>query len=245
MKLPVHRTSGRNSNITVRDGVWNAPANEQLLAQAVRVYRFNQRQGSSKAQNRSEVTRTTRKWYRQKGTGNARHGARSAPIFVGGGVTHGPRGNRDWSRKLTQRQAHRALVSALSMQHENILISADLNELDGKTKSAQAILDEIVPEGGRLLIVLDHDNDNFEKTIRSLRNIPTVRIVTARQLTTFDVAEADTLIFTQEAVEQLEARLESIADAVEAKLEAAKATKTAKASKSDTTTEKKTKSKKS
>ncbi len=225
MKLPVHRTSSRNSNITVRTGIWGAPSNAQLLAQAIRVYQHNQRQGTSKVQSRGEVTLTTRKWYRQKGTGNARHGAKSAPIFVGGGVTHGPRGNRNWDRKMTKSQARRALVTALSMQYENTIISADLDELTGKTKEAANLLQELATErdavaaDDSILVVLSREAGNFEVARRAFSNIPYVTTVTATQLTTHDVAAADSIIFAPDAIDVLETRLEEIADKIEAALE--------------------------
>src|SRR5690554_4960009 len=103
MKLTVITATSKASSIEVSDAVFGQKANPTLLAQAVRVYLSNLRQGTSKVKTRSEVSRTRAKWYRQKGTGNARHGARSAPIFVGGGVAHGPNGQQNWTKSLSRK----------------------------------------------------------------------------------------------------------------------------------------------
>ena len=172
MKLTVVSTIGQNSTLTVSDSVFGAKISTTMIAQAVRVYLANQRQGSSKTQTRSEVSRTKKKWFKQKGTGNARHGARTPSLFVGGGVAHGPTGHENWSLKLSASQRKSALSSALSAQVAHIVVSDDINQLDGKTVSAQKMLTKMMPEAKHILVVLPKAD---ARVVRSLRNLESGR----------------------------------------------------------------------
>lgn len=212
MKLKVVRTTSRDSHVTVSDKLFDQP-NDQLLAQAIRVYLANQRQGTSKTQTRSEVSRTTRKWYRQKGTGNARHGAKDAALFVGGAVAHGPTGQENWKLKLTQKLKHQALVAALSAQIDNIVLNDEITELEGKTKQAFQLLKKIAAKFEDEN--LDFDKNKFlivvaqkkPKVQRSLNNLQNIMLVNAKQLNALAVAQADKIVITQAALEELETRL--------------------------------------
>lgn len=206
MKLRVASTIGKDTTMTVTDAVFSAPVNQQLIAQAVRVYLSNQRQGTSKTKTRSEIARTKKKWFKQKGTGNARHGARTPNIFVGGGVSHGPTGLQNYSLKMSASQRKNALKSALSAQKDRILVCDDLTQLDGKTSSAQKMLVKLLPEASRILIILDKPS---QMVLRSLRNMPSVLMTSPVLLNTFEVASADAIVFTKESVKALEARLAS------------------------------------
>lgn len=211
MQLTKVTATGTKSKLTASDVVFGAEVNKQLLAQAVRVYQMNQRQGTSKTKTRSEVARTTAKWFKQKGTGRARHGARSAPLFVGGGVAHGPNGMQNWNRSLTKKMKVVALISALSAQAENIFVSEALGNLSGKTKEAAAMMSTMTTSKNKVLVILS----NAKKEVsHSLRNLPKVLVSSASRLTTFEVAMADKIIMTTEAVKALEERLGGIAKAV-------------------------------
>jgi len=190
--------------MSVNDAVFAAVINPELIAQAVRVYMSNQRQGSSKVKTRAEVARTKKKWFKQKGTGNARHGARTPNIFVGGGVAHGPNGMQNWSLKLSATMKKAALISALSAQVKNIIVCDDLNQLDGKTSSAQKMLLKMLPDANHILVVLDKVEP---MVIRSLQNLEKVDIVSADRLTTYEIAYADGIVMTKNAVKVLEERL--------------------------------------
>jgi large subunit ribosomal protein L4 len=104
MQLTVIDSTSKNEKVRVNDSLFTKKPATFLLAQAIRVYRSNLRQGTSYTKTRSEVKRTKTKWYKQKGTGNARHGARTPNIFVGGGVSHGPRAIENWSKKLNAKR---------------------------------------------------------------------------------------------------------------------------------------------
>jgi large subunit ribosomal protein L4 len=204
MQLRVASTFGKETALTVRDDVFGVVPNAPLMAQAIRVYLSNQRQGTSKVKTRSEIARTKKKWFKQKGTGNARHGARTPSIFVGGGVSHGPNGMQNWTLKLPANMKKAALTSALSAQAQNVVVSDDITQLDGKTASAQKMLTKMMPEARHILIVLDKVTP---MVIRSLSNLEKVFLTTADRLTTYEVAYADSIILTKEAVKKLEARL--------------------------------------
>ena len=187
------------------DAIFAAPINKALLAQAVYVYRNNERQGTAKTKTRSEINRTHKKWFKQKGTGNARHGARNPNIFVGGGVSHGPNGQQNYSAKLTTKMKQKALVSALSWQAPQILVCDALNDLDGKTKSAAALLKtQLASNDTRILIVVDQITPLQR---RSLNNLTSVLTVSASRLNTLQVLHADTIIFTGPALDELAKRL--------------------------------------
>ena len=210
MKLSVIRTSGRNSQITVSDKLFARP-NSTLLAQAVRVYLSNKRQGTSKTQTRSDVNRTTRKWYRQKGTGNARHGAKDANLFVGGAVAHGPTGQENWKKSLPGTQRKQALAAALTAQADNILINDELKDLKGKTKKAYQLLKQILKsfdetsiDQQKVLIVV---KQKTEEMVRALKNIPDVTLLLAFNLNALAVASADKIILSNDALEILEEKI--------------------------------------
>ena len=206
MKVQSLTATGKLGTATVSDSVFGVTPNPTLIAQAVRVYQANERQGTSSAQTRAAVSRTKRKWYKQKGTGNARHGARSAPLFVGGGAAHGPKANQNWSLKLTKQLKKAAMRSILSAQSEHIVIADSLEKLSGKTKEAAALLASAKLSDKRLLVVV---NEMTDAIVRSLRNIENVLIVTATQVSPLEAAMADTLLITSEAVKTLETRLET------------------------------------
>ncbi len=212
MKLRVVRTTSRDSHVTVSDELFDQK-NDQLLAQAVRVYLSNQRQGTSKTQTRSDVNRTTRKWYRQKGTGNARHGAKDATLFVGGAVAHGPTGQENWKKRLPARFKKQALIAALSAQIDNIVLNDEIDELKGKTKQAHQLLKEIAAKFDeeelnidivKFLIIVA---ETRPETRRALNNLANVELTTSKQLNALAVAQANKIIITQQGLEQLESRL--------------------------------------
>lgn len=206
MNLKTYTKTGNVSKrpLSVNEAVFAAPVNQVLLAQAIRVYLSNQRQGTSQVKTRSEVSRTTRKWYRQKGTGNARHGSKKAPIFVGGGVAHGPTGQENWNRSLTRQLKRKALISAMSAQADNMIVASGLSDLNGKTKEAVELLSKMKIEAKKVLIILA---DFDEQVLRSLRNLAQVQIAQADQVNVYDIASADQIVLTKEAVEVIEKRL--------------------------------------
>lgn len=178
--------------------VFAAEAKPQLLAQAVRVYLANQRQGTQNAKTRAEVNRTRHKLYKQKGTGGARHGDRKAPIFVGGGIAFAPK-PRDYSLFLPKQLKRRALHAALALvsKNKNLSVVSGMAKLTGKTTELAKFLAGLEGNTRNLLLVTDTMRDNV---YRAARNIPGVTVLPANQLNTYAVLRAGRILLMEEAV---------------------------------------------
>lgn len=252
MTIKMHSATSKDSTTQVADEIFGQKVNKQILAQAIRVYLSNQRQGTNKVKTRSENRRSKSKWFKQKGTGNARHGSRNAPIFVGGGVAHGPKGLTDWSLKLTSKMKKQALIGALSAQAENIVVTGQLKNLSGKTAEGQKLINFLAKDANKVLVII---NNTQTQVLRSLNNIENVLLTKASRVTALEVALADQVILEKDAIKVLEERLigkkekqteKVVTDAsdkkeVDTKKVAAKPKKTAKVKKEvKSTTKKKT-----
>jgi large subunit ribosomal protein L4 len=171
MEVKVLNLEGKEvSQATLPADIFEVEVNVGLMHQAYVRQMANARQGTHKVQTRSEVNRTKAKWYRQKGTGRARHGSRNAPIFVGGGVAHGPKPRsyeKDMPRKM-RRLALRCTLSALV--RDNQLVVVENLASDGKTKTMQAALNALAGEGGTALFLLASANPEVERSVRNLDN---------------------------------------------------------------------------
>ena len=205
MKLKVYSTASTNETILVADEVFAQKVNQQLLSQAVRIYLSNLRQGTSLVKTRSNNNRTKAKVYKQKGTGNARHGSRNAPIFVGGGIAHGPHGETNWTLKLSSIMKRKALVSALSSQAKQIVVTKELQELSGKSAHARQIIDSaIMGKDVKVLVII---NETKEKMIKSLRNLDRVIVRSVNRVNALDIVKADAILFDQDAIRTIEKKL--------------------------------------
>jgi len=210
MKLDVFDLTGTKvEQMSLPKDVFEAKINEQLMAQAVRVYQGNQRMGNAKALTRSDIARTTKKVYRQKGTGQARHGSRKAPIYVGGGVAHGPRGNQNYSLELPKKMKAAALKSALSLlaKDKKIILIKGMDSIkQAKTKNMVTLLDKVIKgeQQRNMSFVMD---GKMDMAIKSVRNIEKVQVFKAQDLTTFDAVKSNWLIMAVETINILENRL--------------------------------------
>lgn len=185
--------------------IFGAKINPQLMAQAVRVYLTNQRQGTSSTKTRGEVTGSTRKIYRQKGTGRARHGGVRAPIFVKGGVAHGPK-PRNFELKLSKKMKKASLFSALTakLQDKQVKIISGLDKLEPKTKEMVKVLTQLeLHTAKHILFVVPQEKDKAQQVIRISRNIDGVTYMSATQLTTYEVLNHAVLLMTKDAVDTL------------------------------------------
>lgn len=204
MQLITVSSTGSESKMTASPLLFDEHVNERSLAQVLRVYLANERQATSKTKSRGEVSRTKKKLYKQKGTGGARHGARSAPIFVGGGVAHGPKGLENWSLKLSKKQRKQALSAALSLQIEIIRVAEGFEKTPLSTKTAAQLLKSLRAEKGTTLIITsDHDH----LFMRVVNNIQGVSCQTAGAVTAREILLANRIIVTQASLEALELRI--------------------------------------
>lgn len=176
--------------------LFGIPTNEQLLAQSVRVYLAGQHKGTASTKTRGQVEGSTRKIYRQKGTGRARHGSVRAPIFVGGGIVFGPK-PRDFSLKLPKSMKRKALLVALSKQcgQQAVRIVDGFDKLELKTKVFFSSIGNIGCEGS-VLVVTGPKTGNIR---RALRNIECVDTIAFHSLNVYDVLFHKHVLMTKDA----------------------------------------------
>ncbi len=194
-------TTSSQPDLSVFGSVEVSPS---LIAQALHVYRENSHRGVSKTKTRGEINATKKKVYKQKGTGNARHGAKSAPIFVGGGVAFGPTGLKSAPKSLNQKMKVKALIGVLSLyQKENRLAMVDISDIkESSTKSAQKALGQ-----EEAAFVFFSEKPGILKAISNLENII---ILSARRLNVYTVASSPKIYLTASAYEHLITRLKLI-----------------------------------
>lgn len=201
-RVDVLATSGKKvSTISLPKEIFGVKVNEDLIAQAVRVYLANQRKAKAKTKRRGEVAGSGRKIWRQKGTGRARHGDRYAPIFVGGGVTHGPTGREVWKLKLSKKMRRQALFSALTskLKEKDVIVVTGLEKLRPKTKEIGEVLQRLT-QSKKATIILPKKIENI---IRAARNIRGVNLTQANLLNIYEVLNGGTLIFAKDSIEVL------------------------------------------
>jgi large subunit ribosomal protein L4 len=203
MNASVFDTKGKvTGHMELPSEIFGAKINDSLMSQAVRVYLANQRQGTSKTQDRGEVDRTTKKIYQQKGTGRARHGSRRAPIFVGGGRVFGPT-PRDLSLSISKKMKILALFSALSskLKDSEIKIIQGLETIEPKTKLMAEVLKNLeIKDASKILLVMSKPGKEAENVYRAGRNIKGVEIVSANSLNAYRVLDNKMIILMKEAV---------------------------------------------
>ncbi len=204
LSAPLYDIEGKEKGtLTLPKEIFAVEVKPALIAQAIRVYRANQRQGTAKTKTRGQVTGSTRKIYRQKGTGRARHGAIKAPIFVGGGIAHGVT-PRDYSLSLPKSQRQKALFGALSTRAKDkeiiAIAEAGLDKV-AKTKVVYNFLKGLKLEGKKTTFVLP--STAFKTFARAARNIERLDLVDAVSLNTYQALSGGRLIFLESAVAKL------------------------------------------
>lgn len=199
MKVSVYNMAGKEvDKIELPATVFEAKINRDLMHQALVRQLANARLGTHKAKGRSEISRTTAKVYRQKGTGNARHGSRRAPIFVGGGVAHGPL-PRKYTKRMPRQMRRAALRSALSVKAGNgdIVVLDEVTMKAPKTKDMVSFVQKVAGDGSALLLLAGHD-ENVEK---SASNINDVKAILAGYLNIRDLLGYDKILMPLAALE--------------------------------------------
>ena len=199
--VSVYNIEGKEvGSIELNDAVFGVEVNEHLVHMAVVNQLANNRQGTQRAQTRSEVSGGGRKPWRQKGTGHARQGSTRAPQWTGGGIVFAPK-PRDYSFKMNKKEKRIALLSALSSKvAESKIVVLDEFKLDEiKTKKFVEVMNNLKVENA--LVVLEGENKNV---VLSGRNIPSVKVTATNEINTYDVLKYTTLVVTKAAVEKLE-----------------------------------------
>ncbi len=201
-KAKLHAANGAfKSEIDLPASHFEAPVSEAAMYNAVDVYMGNQRQGTHKTKNRSEVSGGGKKPWKQKGTGRARQGSNTAPQWVRGGKAHGPLPHL-YKRDINKKVKRRALLSALTMKANEsaIYVIENLTLSAPKTKDLVKLLAAAKLDGKKTLIVIPEVDDNL---LLAARNIPTVLVQRVWDLNTYSLLNADNVVFTDAAVKAL------------------------------------------
>jgi len=195
-------TGEKKGTFDLPKDLFASKVNDQLMAQAIRVFLSNQRSSQAKSKTRSEIKLTKSKWYKQKGTGRARHGAKSAPIFVGGSKAHGPTGAQNYQLKLTKKMKISALKSALTSKNNDkqIFVVENLNKVSSKTQNAQKFINKLKLSNKKITIITP---EKIEEIWRAFRNIPKTEITLSPQVSTYKILNGGTIIFTTDAITKL------------------------------------------
>lgn len=205
MKIKVITLDNKASgDVTLSAGVFGLPERQDILSRMVNYQLAKRRAGTSRVKNRHEVSGTTKKSIRQKGSGGARHGAKTAPIFVGGGRAHGPK-PRSYAHSLPKKVRALALRTALSVKASagKLVILDDAKLKSGKTADFRGQLSKL--ELTNALFVTGETVDS--NLAVASRNVPNIDVLPSQGANVYDILRRDTLVLTKEAVEKLEARL--------------------------------------
>lgn len=203
MELNIVNIKGEDTGrkIELPDSIFAIEPNDHAIYLDVKQYLANNRQGTHKAKERNEVSGSTRKIKKQKGTGTARAGSIKSPVFRGGGRIFGPR-PRNYSFKLNKKVKQLARFSALAHKAKNneILVVEDFSFEAPKTKDFNAIRKSLQLDGKRSLLVLGTENRNV---LLSARNLPRTEVSVASGLNTYSIMKAQYLLLTESSVEQI------------------------------------------
>lgn len=203
MEVKVINISGQETGAKVQlpDAIFAVEPNDHAIYLDVKQYLANQRQGTHKSKQRNEIAGSTKKLYKQKGTGGARAGSVKSPLFNGGGRIFGPQ-PRDYSFKLNKKLKSLARKSALTYkaQDNNIVVLEDFSFDTVKTKNYTKLVADLNLAEAKTLLVLPASNNNI---YLSSRNLKKAKVVTAAELNTYDVLNAGTLLLTTSTVKTL------------------------------------------
>ena len=207
MEVSIYNLSGTETGrkVNLNDRIFGIEPNDHAIYLDVKQYQANQRQGTSKSKERNEVSGTTKKLKRQKGTGGARAGSMKSPLFVGGGTIFGPR-PRDYSFSLNKKLKRLARISALSYKAKanGIMVLEDISFSAPKTKQMVDLVKNLQVADKKTLFVVPQSNKNV---YLSSRNLERSKVITASDLNTYDILNANSLIVTESSLPIIEQTL--------------------------------------
>ena len=205
MKIDKISIDGKKGSIEVLDKIFSAKINNKLVSSVLYKTNANYKGRHAKTKQQNEVRGPTSKIYAQKGTGGARHASRKAPIFVGGGIAHGPKGELAYKkRKLNKNEKKMSVASLITEKNinKNLLILNDFNSEIKKTKEMNLIINKL--EISNSLLILDKNSK--EKIEKSVRNIPSVKVTDVNHFSAYDIVKFKKIVFTESSVKELEKR---------------------------------------
>ena len=207
MKIEKINLDGKKDSIEILDSIISAKINKKLVSNLLYKTNANYKGRKAKTKQKNEITGSTSKIYAQKGTGNARHASRKAPIFVGGGIAHGPKGEDKYKvRKINKSEKKKSISSLITEKNneKNLLVFADFKNEITKTKEMNKILEKFKAKDS--LIILDKTSK--EKIMRSVKNIPNIKVTDVNHFSSYDVIKFKKIIFTETSVRELEKKYE-------------------------------------
>ena len=205
MKIETQKLDGKKGSIEVTDKVFSAKINRRLVSAVLYKTNANYKGRHAKTKQQNEVSGPTSKIYAQKGTGNARHASKKAPIFVGGGVAHGPKGQLAYKkRKLSKSEKKQSIASLISdkVQNNNLLVFNDFSSEIKKTKEMDIILKKFQITNSIIIL----DKTSKEKIEKSIRNIPNIKVTDINHFSAFDIVKFKKVVFTETSIKELEKR---------------------------------------
>jgi len=205
MKIEKIAIDGKKATLEIADKILSAKINKDLVSNVLYKTNANFKGRKAKTKQKNEIIGSTSKIYAQKGTGNARHASRKAPIFVGGGVAHGPKGQSKYKiRKLNKSEKKLSIASLITEKNnlKDLIIFNDFDKEIKKTKEMNVILTKF--DAKNSLIILDKNSK--EKIEKSIRNIPNVKSTDVNHFSAFDIVKHKKLIFTESSIKELEKR---------------------------------------
>ncbi len=203
MNIDLYGADGnKKGSVNLNPTIFEAKINQDLMHRAIVLRAANRRQPIAHTKTRGEISATTKKLFRQKGTGNARRGAKSTNLLRGGGVTHGPRNNVNYSKQMPKKERRGALFSSLSVKADGKSIFAleSFSEKTPKTKTFAALLEKL-PKGRKYLFVVPENDFVF---MRSAANIPNIKTIMVNYINPSDVLMADQICFLEKSLGKME-----------------------------------------
>ena len=203
MKIDKLSLDGKKDSIEILDSIIASKINRKLVSNLLYKTNANYKGRKAKTKQKNEIIGSTSKIYAQKGTGNARHASRKAPIFIGGGVAHGPKGEDNYKvRKINKSEKKKSIKSLITEKNneKNLIIFSDFKNEISKTKEMNKILEKFKAKDS--LMILDKSSKN--KILRSLKNIPNVKVADVNHFSSYDVIKFKKIIFTETSMRELE-----------------------------------------
>ena len=203
MEIEKLSIDGKTSKVKVADKIFLAKINKKLVSNVLYKTNANFKGRKAKTKQKNEIIGSTSKIYAQKGTGNARHASRKAPIFVGGGIAHGPKGEDKYKiRKINKSEKKKSIFSLITEKNnmKNLMIFSDFNTKISKTKEMNKILEKFNAKNS--LIILD--KTSRDKIIRSVKNIPNIKVTDVNHFSSYDLIKFKKIIFTETSMRELE-----------------------------------------
>ncbi len=205
MKIDKISIDGKKDTIEVLDKIFSAKVNNKLVSSVLYKTNANYKGRHAKTKQQNEVRGPTSKIYAQKGTGGARHASRKAPIFVGGGIAHGPKGELAYKKRKLNKNEKKLSVASLMTEknnNKNLLILNDFSSEIKKTKEMSLIINKLKISNSLLIL----DKNSKEKIEKSARNIPNVKVTDVNHFSAYDIVKFKKVVFTESSVKELEKR---------------------------------------